>query len=426
MAESTSNYSFPDLILRIAEAAGCAYYGNDGSERASIPVDAHDLAKCRRCGNDGIKQFISDAPPTGWRWQNRIMKVTFGIVETTGECDDDGDATSLIDSDLADTYDTADEIVGYYIYDLTQEIYGVCTAYDESLGDVTVTEWLDYNGDSSSLTPADGDSYAITDVQTVEGDKRRYPLSQDFMGEVTGRITYAKDSGRGHIIDWDSEGAVRFQGEVSVSGGHPTRAAVRPWGNRRWELIVDPSPTAADTVTFPYKIGFDKLQIEGGKATAADATSITIGALANLYPDDYFVGWIGYISAGTGRGSYAVITDYTGASGKFTVADWLKPTGAAGGIDPAANSGFYAEPVANKHPAGMQFDMTILSACLMQAELQFESLQLEYSPSQKYMQRDLPAAYRIDAGSAPKKLGIMLPGTRRVVHRRTWKNVEYE
>jgi len=38
--------------------------------------------------------------------------------------------------------------------------------------------------------------------------------------------------------------------------------------------------------------------------------------------------------AGTGRGSYATITDYTGNSGKFDVADWLKPTGAAGGIDP--------------------------------------------------------------------------------------------
>ncbi len=168
------------------------------------------------------------------------------------------------------------------------------------------------------------------------------------------------------------------------------------------------------------------MQIEGGKATAAGATSITIGGLANLYPDDYFNGWVGYISAGTGRGSYATITDYAGTTGAFTVADWLKSTGAAGGIDPAANSGFYVVPVSNKHPAGMQFDMAIVSACLMQAELQFESLQLDYSPSQKYMQRDLPAAYRIDAGSAPKKLGIMLPGGKRVVHRRTWTDVEYE
>jgi len=425
MAESTSNYSFYDLILRVAEAAGVAYYGNAGSERASIPIDAHDLAKCRRCVNDGIKQFISDAPPTGWRWMNRIMQVTFGTVETTGTVDS-GDATSLIDATLADTYDTDDEIVGYYVYDQTQEIYAAITAYTAATGDITVAAWLDYNGDSSSLTPSAGDAFSITDVLTVNGDKHRYPLSQDFMGEYTGKITYARDSGRGHIIDWDSEGFVRFQGEVSLTSGYPTHAAVRPWGTRRWELVVDPSPSAADTVEFPYKIGFDKLRIEGGIATAAAATSITIGALANLYPDDYFVGWIGYISAGTGRGSYAVITDYTGNSGKFDVADWLKSTGAAGGIDPVANSSAYFEPVANKHPAGMQFDMAIMSACLMQAELQFESLQLDYSPSQKYMERDLPAAYRIDAGSAPRKLGIMQPGWRKVVHRRTWTDVEYE
>jgi hypothetical protein len=42
------------------------------------------------------------------------------------------------------------------------------------------------------------------------------------------------------------------------------------------------------------------------------------------------------------------------------------------------------------------------------------------------MKKDLPAAYRIDARSAPRKLGIMQPGLRDVVHRRTWKNVEYE
>lgn len=425
MAESTSNYSFYDLILRIALAGGVAYYGNDGSERASIPIDAHDLDKCRRIVNDGIKMFINDAPPTGWRWMNRIMSVTFATIETTGTVDS-GDATSLIDATLADTYDTDDEIVGYYVYDQTQEIYAAITAYTATTGDITVAAWLDYNDDSSSSTPTAGDSFSITDLQTVDGDKRRYPLAQDFMGEVTGKITYDKDSGRGHIIDWDSEGSIRFQGEVSVTTGYPTRACVCPWGTRRWELFVDPSPTAADKVLFPYKIGFDKLQIEAGIATEADATSITIGGLANLYPDDYFNGWTGYIMAGTGRGSYAVITDYTGTTGKFTVADWLKSTGAAGGIDPVASSSAYFEPNANKHPAGMQFDTPIVSACLAQAELDFESLNLDYSPTQKYQQKDLTAAYRTDARSAPKKLGFMLPGTRRTVQRRTWTDVEYE
>jgi hypothetical protein len=273
---------------------------------------------------------------------------------------------------------------------------------------------LDYNDNTSSLTPAAADVFSITDLQTVNGEKTRYPLDQDFMGEVSGKITYAADSNRGHIISWCHPNQIRTKWESVVSDSHPTQAAVRPWQNRRWELIVNPSPTSGDTIQFPYKVGFDELRIEAGDASAAGATSITDSALANLYADDYFNNWYAYIMAGTGRSSYAKVTDYTGTSGKFDVADWLKASGAAGGIDPAANSGFYVEPVANKHPAGMQFDSVIMSACLAAAEIEFEGLNLDFSPMEKYLQKDLPAAYRIDAGSAPKRLGKMLPGSGRV------------
>jgi hypothetical protein len=413
MAESTSNYSFYDLILRVALAAGVAYCGNSGDERASIPIDVHALDCCKRAGNDGIKMFIADAPETGWRWMNRIMSVTLGTVETTGTVDS-GDATSLIDATLADTYDTDDDLNGYYVYDQTQEIYACITDYTGATGDITVAEWLDYNDDASSLTPAAGDAFSVTDVKTVNGEKTRYPLDQDFMGEYSGKITYAADSNRGHIISWCHPNQIRTKWESVVTDSHPTQAAVRPWRNRRWELIVNPSPTSGDTIEFPYKVGFDELRLEAGIATAAAATSITIGGLANLYADDYFNNWIGYIMAGTGRSSYATIIDYTGTSGKFDVADWLKASGAADGVDPVANSSAYFEPVANKHPAGMQFDSAILSACLAAAETEFEGLQLDYSPMEKYLKKDLPAAYRIDARSAPKKLGKMLPGTGRI------------
>ncbi len=46
MAESTSNFDLYDLILRVALAAGVAYYGSDGSEKAMIPNDSHDFEKC--------------------------------------------------------------------------------------------------------------------------------------------------------------------------------------------------------------------------------------------------------------------------------------------------------------------------------------------------------------------------------------------
>ena len=415
MAESTSALSMYDLVLAVARAAGVAYYGNSGDKRGSIPINAHDLDLCRETVNAGIRMFIADAPETGWRWQNRIASVTFATVETTGTCSTDGDATSLIDTDLEDTYDEDTDLDGYYVYDRTQKIYAAVDSYDASAGDITVTEWLDYDDNVSDSTPEEDDVYSITDVKTVNGEKTRYPLDQDFMGEISGKITYAADSNRGHIIGWCHPNQIRTMWESTVSDSNPTRAAVRPWRNRRWELIVNPSPTQGDTVQFPYKVGFDALQIEAGIATVAGADSITIDGIKNLYPDDYFNGWTATIMAGTGRSSYAEIEDYTGASGKFDIVgdDWLKSNGKPGGVDPVVNSSAYFEPVANKHPAGMQFDEVIVSACLAKAETIFEGLQLDYSPMQKYLEKDLKAAYRIDAGSAPKRLGRMLPGSGR-------------
>jgi len=425
--EPTSAYTFYDLILRVSKAAGVSYYGEDGQERACIPYEEHDLERCKDCVNDGIKMFIADAPENGWRWMRREAKVTFGIVETTGECDSAGDATSLIDSDLADTYDTDDEIVGYYVYDLTQEIYGVCTAYNATLGDITVTEWLDYNGNASSLTPADEDSYSITDVQTVEGDKARYLLPEDFRGHPTGRITYDKDSNRGHIIDWAGEGEIRTWREVSVTSGHPTKAAVRPWGSRRWELVVDPSPSAADSVVFPYETGFDALRLVAGNINTSAATSITDDSLGAFFPTDYFKGWVIHVMAGTGRGSYATVTGYTSASGKFTVASSVAAGGSGTGTTPDSEAVYYAEPVNNKHPAGQQFDEAILSACLAKAEGEFGELNLGYSPMEKYLKKDLPAAHAIDARSAPRKLGKMRSGSgRKYYQERTWSDITTE
>lgn len=424
MAEPNSAYSFYDLILRIAKEAKIAYYGSSGTSRAMIPINEHDLECCKDVVNDGIKFFIASAPANGWRWMNRIMKVTLGTVQTEGTCDDNGDATTLVDSDLADVYDTDDEIVGYYVYDLTQEIYAAVTGYTALTGTVTVSEWLDYDDVSSSLTPADEDNYSITDVKTVEGDKCRYPLNQNFQGDIAGKITYAAETGRGHMIGWEHEANIRFQREISASTSHVVRAAVRPWRKRRWELIVDPSPTSGDTVIFPYRVGFDNLQLIGGDSSAGAATSITDDDLADLYPDDYFKGWFIYIINGTGRNSYAECSGYTSSSGKFDVADWLAVDGSAGGKDAGSNSIYYAVPEENAHPAGMQFDEAILSACLAKAEMEFDDINQGFMI--KFLQVDLPKAYATDARSAPKSVGPMLPGSGGRWHDRARKNVVYK
>lgn len=415
MAEPTSILTFYDLILRTAELAGVAYFGSDGQQRAMIPIDdVNTFDKCKRVVNDGIRMFIAGAPERGWLWKNRIQSVTFGSVEVTGECDSAGDSTSLIDSDLEAAYDTDDDLVGYYVYNLTQGFYALITDYTASGGDITVAAWLTYDDVASSFTPADEDEYAITDVKVVAGDKARYWLDQDF-GRVAGEITWAADSARGHGLTWTHEAEIRARREVTVSSGYPQLAAVRRYRNqRRWELIVDPSPVATDTIEFPYELGFDELRMEGGIGNAGDATSITDDDLADLYSASYFVGWKITLIDGTGKFSYATVTEYTTA-GKFTVADWLSRDGTAGGKDPGATTAYYVEPAYNKHPAGLLFDDAILAACLAQVEMQYEDVQGGYV--QKFYDKDLPDAWNADKRTAPRKLGKMTRGGTRAFRR---------
>lgn len=262
-----------------------------------------------------------------------------------------------------------------------------------------------------------------TGSDNINSDAARYQLSDDFQGEVTGPITYAADSNRTRI-QWTSEANIRRKREASIIDGYPMFAAVRPYTGRRWELIVDPSPSAADTVTFPYRAGFAEMQARSGLADSATETTLVDSDLS-IYPDDYFNGWMIEIVNGTGRNSYAAVTDFTSSTGTVTVADWLDASGGAGGTDPDADSMYFLHD-GNGHPAGMQFDEAVLGACLAKAELEYPDIQVGYM--QKFLEVDLKTAWQLDARSAPLKLGPMLPGSPagfdpRVHRERTWNDI---
>ena len=435
MSEPTSAYSFYHLLLRVAKEAGIAYYGSAGSGKAVIPVDAEQLQTVKSMVNDGIKMFIEDAPPKGWRWMRRIASVNIDNTRITGTADD-ADGTSITDLTLADTYDADDDLNDYWCYILTGTgagSYAQITDYTTLTGKVTVADWLDQYGNASGTDPVATDTFAITQVETVAGDVARYPLPTNFGGEVNGNIGYAADSNHGTVIDWVDESEIRASRASTVTSGYPSKAAIRPLEyassaaqpGRRWELIVDSEPGSEDTLTFPYTLYFDNLRLEAAIATAADATSVTGGTLANLYPDDYFNDWIVTIMSGTGEKSYASITDYTGSTGKVTVADWLKSDGTAGGIDPVADSTFYMVPISNLHPAGFKFDRTVLAACLAEAEVKLEDITAGYV--QMYMQKALPRAYAADTRTAPRKLGSMNRRSlnRYNAHSNEWDDITY-
>lgn len=342
MSEPTSALSFYDMILRVAEVAGMAYYGSDGQQRAMIPIDSYNLDRCKRICNDGFRLFLASQPVRGWYWRNRIASVTFAP---------DGDGDDNIDSDAA-----------------------------------------------------------------------RYLLPADFAGTVSGNIEYGADTSHSTVIRWCDAGFIRQRRASSVQTSYPTLAAYLPLqpssppslgSSRRWELIVDPQPVAADTVVFPYTSSFNKMDMEAGTATGGTATSLI--DTSRTEPDDYFNGWTLTIIDGAGRTQTATVTDYTGATGTFAF------TALSGGSTPDTTSVYCVEPGDNLHPAGFMFDDAVMAACLAEAEKQIN--EVSAGLVELYYKVHLPHAQQIDGLNRPRYLGNVLHRPRQG---RNWLDVTTE
>ena len=264
----------------------------------------------------------------------------------------------------------------------------------------------------------------------INSDPARYVLPQHFACPA-GSINYAANSSHGITINWCDIDEITQRRELSVRHGYPMFAAIRPYqpasapslaSSRRWEIIFDPSPNSNKSVEFPYVVGFDNMQLEGG--TTDSATATTLVDTTRTEPNDYFNGWVITIISGTGKGSYATVTDFVQSTGTFTVADWLDIEGNAGGTDPGANSIYAIEPASNLHPAGFMFDEAIRTACLAKCEMEAEDAELGTKYIEYFDSVALPQAHQIDANLAPRKLGKMTNG-RRQEYIRVRENVNY-
>lgn len=421
MSEPTSALSIEDLVLRVARESGIAYHGENGQERAMVPIDPHDLDLCLRIVNDGLRLFVASTPQKGWRWMRRIMSVTMTSTRVEGTADA-ADLTSLTDLTLATVYDTNDDLNGWFIYitgGTGEGSYAQVKDYTGVSGKITVPDWLDIRGNPGGTDPDTDSIYAITPVETVGGDIHRYPLAENFGGTPDGPITYAADTNHATNIQWIDESYIRQRRSVTVTNSYPLHAALRPLEpyasgatpRRRFEIIFEPEPTADDTVEFPYSLFTDQAVLLTGKSTAGSATTLTDTGLIGLYPDDYFNGWRVKIISGTGKFSYALVTDYVMATGVFTVADWLSIDGSAAGTDPSDDSIYVISPVTNLHPAGYRFDDAVESACMAKAETFIDELSGR-GFVEKFYKVDLKMAHNLDARSAPRTLGSMNKGWR--------------
>jgi len=426
MGIPTTALTLDQLTRKVAEKLAVAGYRSDGTPY--IPVDAFNLEKCVEKVNQGINLFIDGAPKEGWRWMRRMATVTFAPA-VTGTATS-ADATSITDSDLAGTYD--DDYWNGYTLKITdgtgEDETATVTDYTGATGVFTFSGGL-----SGGTTPDTTSEYRIchsTDV--IDADPARYMLPTDFGGEVLGKIGYAAETNHSTLIQWTDESVIRQRRATTVQTGYPIYAAIRPYqptssviaSGRRWEIIFDPAPSAADVVEFPYLLYFDGVQLYGGTADSASATTVVDATLSTWFPkDDDLNGWYCEILNGTGRGSYAAVTDYTGASGTVTVADWLAPDGDAGGTDPGAACEFVLMPVRPYyHPAGFAYDGAIEAACLAACEIYGQDQMFDGHYSELYYKRKLPEAHLKNARMAPRRLGKMTDGPRQA-RERMWNSI---
>lgn len=398
------------------------YRGVSGSSRAMPPVNHDDLEDIKQVINDGVRQFESDAPPTGWEWRKRMIQVSISNVEQEGTADA-ADSTSITDATLETTYDEDDDLNTYWCYitgGTGEGSYAQITDYTTSGGVVTVADWLDQYGNAGGTDPAANSTFTITQYETVAGDVGRLPLPENYGGEVSGDLNYDKDSVHRQRIFWTAENIIRKRRQNSKDTGYPFMAAIRQLEpassalgpKRRSELLIYPDPIQVDILQWPYVLAFNGIDMETGVATGAGATTVVDSTRDEA--DDYFNGWRVDIIDGTGRGSYAIVTDY--GSGTFTVADWLKADGSAGGTDPTTDSVYVAQPLNNLFPSPAKFDEAVKASCLSEAEQFFKNIQAGHI--ERYIQKALPRAHEADARARMyTKVGKRPP------YNRTWQTV---
>jgi hypothetical protein len=258
-AEPTSALTFEDLILEAALEAGRAYYGEDGNEVAQIPVNIHDLNEMKRHVNNAIRMFISDAPPTGWRWTRPTSAVALWPTVTA-----DAARTMSGGAYNADENETLMTANSPVFFESMEEKSLIITGF----GSVVIKRYV-----SATTAYVYGNASAVTNATYAIAANGDYTLPRTFAGSFTGAVTFTAGTNRAVQLEWADEAQIRRMREnVTLQKGTPRYVAVgvfvptapnvpaslrRP--RRRYRLEVFPQPGENYTVRFPYDLHFDSM-----------------------------------------------------------------------------------------------------------------------------------------------------------------------
>ncbi|MBE3134086.1 MAG: hypothetical protein IMZ55_11470, partial [Acidobacteria bacterium] len=218
-------YTFGGLVLRLAEALGVAYYGAAGTTVAAVPVDVHDLDRCKRIVNAGVRMYLADAPMAGWRWANPVASVSLwpDVAEVATST-----ITGVHTSFTTMTATVAAGTIPFYPSMVNKTLELATT------GDVTIAGYT-----SATKVTVTGDYEAAAEMFAIASGGA-FTLPETFGGEFSGDINFTAGSNLGEKIEWTNAATVRRLMESGAGDtGTPRLAAVEKMAlSRRWQLLV--------------------------------------------------------------------------------------------------------------------------------------------------------------------------------------------
>lgn len=248
--EPTSALTFGDLLLETAREMGVAFYGEDGTEEAQIPVDPHDLSEVMRHVNNAVRMFVADAPPAGWRWTRPVASIALWPSVAV-------DATKTV---TGGTYESASDQTlltanSSVFYESMEEKSIVVTGQ----GTFTIKRYV-----SATQVYVHGNhSFAAASTYSIATDGN-YTLPRTFAGTHDGQITFAADTNRGVSPGWTDEATIRsLREDINSNSGPPILFAATVFQGegqrRRYTLMAYPTPEEVFTAQFPFDVHFDKM-----------------------------------------------------------------------------------------------------------------------------------------------------------------------
>lgn len=244
MTTPNTALTFNDLVLAVAERLGIAYYGAAGNEVAQVPTDTHDLDRCKRLVQDGVRMFIADAPVGGWRWQRPVVDIDIWPTIPVG---------SNLATGVYGTVTTITAVTDVFTPSMeSKSIYITALA-----GSVTILAYVS----SKVVTVAGDHHWAGTSTFSITADGN-YTIPTGFSGEVTGGVAVAPRTPSPTLLSW-TDALALADIRTANPGATGVTTAVAYQANAltasRWDVAVYPVPLVADVLEFPYKVAFNSI-----------------------------------------------------------------------------------------------------------------------------------------------------------------------